>query len=487
MRKIYFVTSNEKKFKELRAIKRAFEEEKQANGEPVVAFELEQSKVKIKEVQADDGETLVREKALEAFLQLKRPIVVDHTALVINAFGGLPDLQTSQFYEKIKSSGIVDYCKHKKEFGAKAITWLAYCDGRKIFVEKGEEEGHIKKELLAEKDTFAWDNIFIPTSNNPEEKVYAECEKTKNSMRRRAWDKLVENIKEEQEKDNGEAKAIDELAQLIAEKKVLLFVGAGISASVGLPAWNDLLKSAAPEDFDGDVFISYGDNLLLAEYIEIMREEGKGKDVWNALKTREGNNEEIKEKFENAEIYEYIYKLQFPVIYTTNYDRLIEKYYEFKRKKVHKIVTVDDMDTSREIHPRIMKFHGDLDNTKTTVFTQSQYFDRMDYQSFMDISLQSDLLKYHVLFLGYSLSDVNIKQLMYLSQKRKHDCKSEWKDYIFTATPNEVQAKVFKKNNIISISGEIADKAEGTKHFLEILSRKVEICRKNIKNSIADK
>lgn len=487
MRKIYFVTSNKNKFEELKAIKQTFEEEKYNNRESVVEFELVQSKIKIKEVQADDGETLVRAKALEAFLQLKRPIIVDHTALVINAFGGLPDLQTSQFYEKIKSSGIVDYCVHKKDFCAKAITWLAYCDGRKIFVSKGEENGKIidsLDKLPAGKETFAWDDIFIPSLNNPEEKVYAECEKTKDSMRRRAWDRLVLNIKEEQPKSVNEDEAMNNLAKLIAEKKVLLFVGAGISASVGLPAWNDLLKSAAPEDFDGDVFMSYGDNLLLAEYIEIMRKNGTGKDVWNELETQEKG---IEERLKKSEIYEYIFDLDFPVIYTTNYDHLIEKYYKYKKKKMHTIVTVSDMNKNRNIHPRIMKFHGDLNKKRKKVFTQSQYFDRMDYQSFMDISLQSDLLKYHAFFLGYSLSDVNIKQLMYLSQKRKHNCKSKWKDYIFTVTPNEVQAKVFEKNNIVSISGDVADKGEGTKLFLEKLNKLVNDYKKTMKNLPADK
>lgn len=215
-----------------------------------------------------------------------------------------------------------------------------------------------------------------------------------------------------------------------------------------------------------------------------MSDKGTGKDVWNELETQKKG---IEERLKKSEIYKYIFDLDFPVIYTTNYDHLIEKYYEFKQQDVHKIVTVDDMDTCRNIHPRIMKFHGDLDNTDTRVFTQSQYFDRMDYQSFMDISLQSDLLKYHVLFLGYSLSDVNIKQLMYLSQKRKHNCKSKWKDYIFTVTPNEVQAKVFEKNNIVSISGDVADKGEGTKLFLEKLNKLVNDYKKTMKNLPADK
>lgn len=39
----------------------------------------------------------------------------------------------------------------------------------------------------------------------------------------------------------------------------------------------------------------------------------------------------------------------------------------------------------------------------------------------------------------------------------------------FTATPNYVQKKVFKKNGIISLSGDIADKKEGTLDFLKRL------------------
>lgn len=76
---------------------------------------------------------------------------------------------------------------------------------------------------------------------------------------------------------------------------------------------------------------------------------------------------------------------------------------------------------------------------------------------------------------------------MYLSQKRKHNCKSKWKDYIFTVTPNEVQAKVFEKNNIVSISGDVADKGEGTKLFLEKLNKLVNDYKKTMKNLPADK
>lgn len=106
---------------------------------------------------------------------------------------------------------------------------------------------------------------------------------------------------------------------------------------------------------------------------------------------------------------------------------------------------------------------------ESIVLTESQYFKRMDYQSFMDIQLQADLLKYTVLFLGYSLADINIKQLLYLSRKRWENTKLENPSYIYTATPNYVQEEVFRNNHIVSISGDEADKKKATEIFLKDL------------------
>ncbi len=98
----------------------------------------------------------------------------------------------------------------------------------------------------------------------------------------------------------------------------------------------------------------------------------------------------------------------------------------------------------------------------------------MDFQNFMDIQLQADMLQYKILFLGYSLSDINIKLLLYLARKRAHineksESQQEFNAYIFTATPNQVQKDVFAKNRIASLSGDMADKEKGTLEFLKQL------------------
>lgn len=81
------------------------------------------------------------------------------------------------------------------------------------------------------------------------------------------------------------------------------------------------------------------------------------------------------------------------------------------------------------------------------------------------------MLRYQVLFLGHSLSDINIKLLFYLAKKRgrRAGASEDRYSYIFTATPNHVRKEVFRKNGIISFSGDIADKEEGTRVFLEKL------------------
>ena len=87
-----------------------------------------------------------------------------------------------------------------------------------------------------------------------------------------------------------------------------------------------------------------------------------------------------------------------------------------------------------------------------------------------------------MLFLGYSLSDINIKQLLYFSRKRWKKTKNKKFSYIYTATPNFVQEKVFRENDIISISGEEADKALATEIFLKDLCDEVE--RERMKRGI---
>lgn len=481
MENIYFVTSNQQKYEEVEKI---FDYHDKV---------LKRYDMDIHELQTNDVEKLIKQKALSAYKEIRRPLIVEHTALYVKAFEELPGLQTSHFYAQLGCGGIVDYCKYKDEFKARAETVFCYCDGKRYVLGKGIAEGNIKEEITdaeKNKEGFAWDTIFKPNDHNNRGKTYDELkeEKVTCSMRTLAWRDLKKNLENTLSQEN-DGKSVDDeqenltkLAKLLREKKVMLFVGAGISASVGLPTWNALIREMGEKDgFDAELFESHGDNMMLAEYVGLRDEEWtdqKNETLYEFLKEKMdiNKNTKIKEELEKSELYEILANFHFPVIYTTNYDHLLEKYFDMSHYQYKKIVSIDDMEdnTNDKDVTRIMKFHGDIDKKDSIVLSESQYFERMDFKSFMDVLLQADIMKYHILFLGYSLSDINIKLLLYLARKRWEGSESKKEAFIFTATPNKIQKAVFKRNGIVTFSGSDADKKEGTLNFLRELKEKYE-------------
>lgn len=130
-------------------------------------------------------------------------------------------------------------------------------------------------------------------------------------------------------------------AQLIEDYKrgkIILFVGAGVSANLGLPTWGKLIGQLANElGYDPDIFKTYGDFLALAEYYRIKKGSIGSLRSWM---DREWHASSI--DVSTSEIHKHIAKGNFPIIYTTNYDNWIENAYDFYGEKYNKIVKVND-------------------------------------------------------------------------------------------------------------------------------------------------
>lgn len=488
MYKLYFVSKSENKFKEI--------EEIIVNEGWGKLLEVEKWDKSLPELQNEDDEKLVKNKALAAFKILKRPVMVEHTVLKITALNELPGLHTNYFYTKLGYEEIVNWCQNKKEFGAIVESIFCVCDGQQYWIGKGEEGGQIVESIknIKEKDGFGWDIIFIPEKDNPEKKTYAELknEKNRRSMRKYAWNNLIsknpefkQRIQNKENLNKGYKENLEELAGLIADKKVILFVGAGISASLNFPSWEGLIDKLAEElKYEPELFKSYGDYMMLAEYAQL----GMKEKLYQQLNDTFKITEDIKNELMQSEIYKLIKELGFQIIYTTNYDSLIETYYKEKGEEVIVVNDISKMSQIKSGKPRIMKYHGELGYEDSIVLSESQYFERMNFQSYMDIQLQADMLQYNILFLGYSLSDINIKLLWYLARKRwgknynDNDSYSEIKGmqkaYIYTATPNDIQKEVFWKNGIITFCGAEVDKKKGTLSFLEELNQAIQRIKK---------
>lgn len=260
---------------------------------------------------------------------------------------------------------------------------------------------------------------------------------------------------------------IDELKRSIKNKNTILFVGAGISASLGLPTWSELISEIAQNlEYDDKLFSQYGDNLTLAEYYMIK----KGR-IGELRSWMDRNWNISNDKIKSSKIYESIANLDFPIIYTTNYDHCLENALKHWGKNYKAIIDVDDLVNLDSNTTQIIKFHGDITSDESIVLTESSYFKRLDFESPLDIKLRSDMLGKSILFIGYSLSDINIRLLIYkLDQLWKNSNESKRpKSYIFLPTPNPIQEEVLKSRGIVPIIGDGIDKKESTEKFLTSL------------------
>lgn len=261
---------------------------------------------------------------------------------------------------------------------------------------------------------------------------------------------------------------IDELRTSIKSGHVILFVGAGISATLGLPDWSQLISHISSElGYDERIFKLYGDSLALAEYYEINK--GHIGELRSWMETQWNIDSE---KIKQSTIYETIVQLNFPIIYTTNYDHCLETAFMAWGKKYKRIISVDDFVNSNNTETQIVKFHGDTISDPSIVLTESSYFERLAFDSPLDIKLRADMLGKSILFIGYSLSDINIRLLIYkLDQlwQNSNNSSRRPKSYLFMPTPNPIQETILKNRGIHTIIGEELDKTKSIEEFLKKL------------------
>ena len=257
----------------------------------------------------------------------------------------------------------------------------------------------------------------------------------------------------------------DELIAAIHERKIILFVGSGVSAQLGLPDWNGLITHLANElGYDKDVFSSLADNITLAEFYRLK----KNNKIGSLRSWMDVNWHRPEVDIRTSRIYKLIVELGFRLIYTTNYDRWLEKAFEAHGRKVKKVVNVSDI-AMADGDVEIVKFHGDFDDDSSIVLSESDYFNRIDFEFALDIKFRADALGKSILFIGYSLRDLNVRLLLYKLWRmwERASCRDERPcSYIFIGRPNEVHEAVLSQWGIRPLIEEAEDPSNGLEQFL---------------------
>ncbi len=266
----------------------------------------------------------------------------------------------------------------------------------------------------------------------------------------------------------------ENLALSVREGRAILFVGAGVSMSVGLPSWEKLIAHMEKELGVDQALLErpQGSYQTLAEYYQL-----KTGSLGPLRSWMDRNWIVSAEQVKKSALHRLIVDLDFPIIYTTNYDRNLEAAYDIYDKRYAKIANARDIAQAPAGVTQIVKFHGDFDDDASLVLTETDYFDRLAFDSPLDVKFRSDAMGKTILFIGYSLSDLNIRLLLHRlwqTWSRSGYEKDRPRSYVFMPRYNPVEEAVLAHWGITMLTGDGGqDAEEATGSFLARLKKSV--------------
>lgn len=247
-----------------------------------------------------------------------------------------------------------------------------------------------------------------------------------------------------------------DLVDDLAREKVVLFLGAGVSASAvtasggRIAGWEAFLRKvcdAAPQEIkiQALALIDRKDYLLACEILQLALAE-----EWGRLLAVE-----FGQKATPSKLHEAIMRLQQRIIVTTNLDKLLEAAWDSAPgADTHYPTVISSVNSgvfrSLKDHSSryIIKLHGTIDDEKSLVFSRSEYirlaFGNANYSAY----IENLLLNYTFLFVGFSMDDPAIISLMEMYALRYPSSRGHWMITSQSIEPNLVD--VFKKMRKLS-------------------------------------
>ena len=248
--------------------------------------------------------------------------------------------------------------------------------------------------------------------------------------------------------------------------KLIVFVGAGISANSGVPMWKNIIDKIKTKT---DISNEENDYLKIAQYYYNSRDK---KEYYEFLES------ELNIDSKPNEIHDKLLELNPYHIITTNYDELIEQQAN-KKGMFYDVVSKDSDLPYTPNNKMIIKMHGDFKN-RNIVFKEDDYLSYSQNFKLIETYIKSLLSTHTILFVGYSLSDPDIQYIF------------QWvKDILGNDLPKPYFLKIDKENEFdINEYQYYKNKGINILYYSKLdeeLRKKLEENSKEINNSIGKK
>ncbi|MCP3967201.1 MAG: hypothetical protein GY718_12750 [Lentisphaerae bacterium] len=236
--------------------------------------------------------------------------------------------------------------------------------------------------------------------------------------------------------------SISEMISRVEPKKTVLFFGAGSSIPSGAPSVTTIIHKIS------QLFNIESDNFTLSEIASIAEVKKSRKDLIQTLRD--------------------LFKLPSPTgsllnlplydwknIYTTNYDQLIEKVYLRKEKAIS--VYSSNFDFNIQSVPetiKLYKLHGTIEkdicdgHSSRIIISESDYDNTIDYRESLFDALKYDLAGSNLVIIGYSISDVHIKDIVNRAISINNSTQQPFSIYLLLYTEDEDRASLFERRGI---------------------------------------
>lgn len=203
----------------------------------------------------------------------------------------------------------------------------------------------------------------------------------------------------------GRTRFLREFPASLHEGTGAIFVGAGVSMAAGYPSWSKLLTEIGEEIGVNSRDIQ--DLAALAQWH--IRETGNATGVRNVIKREISFDRPLPETVRT------LARLPVRHIWTTNYDRLIERAFAEINRPLDPVAGAKDL--ALKVTPgatRLYKMHGSVDRLDDIVISTDDYeLFRTKRGAFLPL-LHAHLSSMSMLFVGLSLTDPNVRHVLSL-------------------------------------------------------------------------